>query len=659
VTADPRPATVRLDRWDLAAGLLLAVTLLGIYHLGLLPDLPGSGDSAKLQLVGQLLGTPHATGYPTWVLLCHGLDLLLPAGSPAYRGDLLSALCSLSGTLLVAAALRRQGVSRPVTLAAAACLGLTPTLGSQSVTAEVYTLNYLFAAAVIYALLRWHQERRPAWLEAALALYALSFTNHLTTVCLAPGIAVFVLLVDPSALRRRRLWEVLAAAAACSLLVYGYVVACTYWLRVPYLEMQAVDLRELLDNLAGGPHRSFLFQLGWGALLRERLPRIAGLVGRELSLLLVLPLLGVWGRRTPVEALLGLTLLSTLGFLAVYTVPDLYVYAIPGYLALGFYLALGLQRLAGRWRFLERFPGAALLAVPALFLLLLHGPGGEPRAERRATAAHADAVMARVAGRAAVLYSLDYGVSMGLLYRSRLGVPEDRVVVVQHLPPASLGVAVSLQPLRRYLEQGESFRVGPQGQLLAPGLPVYAYVPRPEYLPALARRGLTATPVGDGVFQLHADPAAPGPPLPRAFVVHRLESVATVRAALAAFARPDFDPRRLAVRLDLLPARSGPPAAGAAPAGAADRVELRRYDDRRVTATVELSAPGWLVLADSYSSLWAARVDGRPVSSPPLDVLFRGIPLPAGRHQVDFSVLARRLSWRGWWLGWGAGRDRP
>jgi len=507
------------DRRDLAAGLLLAITLLAVYHLGLLPDLPGSGDSAKLQLVGERLGTPHATGYPTWVLLCHALDRLLPVGSPAYRGNLLSALCSVLGTLLFAVTLRREGVGRGVALVAALGLGLTPTLWSQSIMAEVYSLNYLFAAAVLYALLRWRRERRPIWLETALALYGLSFTNHLTTVCLAPGIAVFVLWVDPKALRRPRLWGALAAAALCSLLLYGYVVACTYWLRVPYLEMQAVDLRELLDNLAGGPHRTHLFQLGWGALLGERLPQIAGLAGRELSFLWVLPVAGIWSRRRqgrwgPLEALLGLIFLTTLAFLAVYTVPDLYVYAIPAYLAAGFYLAFGLEALAGRWPLLRRLPGGALLVAPALFLFLLYGPGVNRRAERRAEAAAGDAVMARVvsgrAGGPAVLYSLDYEVSMGLLYRSQLGPPADRVVVVQHLPPAALGVPVSLQPLRRYLLYGESFRVGPQGQLLAPGLPVYAYVPRPEYLPALARRGLTATPVGDDVFQLHADPAEAG-----------------------------------------------------------------------------------------------------------------------------------------------------
>jgi hypothetical protein len=114
------------------------------------------------------------------------------------------------------------------------------------------------------------------------------------------------------------------------------------------------------------------------------------------------------------------------------------------------------------------------------------------------------------------------------------------------------------------------------------------------------------------------------------------------------FTRPGFDPRRLAVRLNFLPEGSGP---RESPASAEARVRLDRYDDLRVTATVELPAPGWLVLADSYSSRWAARVDGRPAPSPTLDVLFRGIPLPAGRHRVDFSVLNRRLSWRGWWLG--------
>lgn len=647
--APPEPP----DRRDLLAGAALAALLLGLYHRALLPDLPGSGDSAKLQLVGELLGTPHATGYPAWVLLCHALDQLLPLGSPAYRANLLSALCSVLGTLLVAATLRRQGLGRTVAFAAAATLGLTPTLWSQSVMAEVYTLNYLFAAAVIYLLLRWRQGRRPALLAAALAIWVLSFTNHLTTVCLAPGIAAFVLWVEPAALRRGRLWAVLVATGAGTLLAYAYIVACTYWLQVPYLEMQAVDLHQLLDNLGGGPHRSHLLELGWGDLLRARLPRIAGLVLGELSVLLVLPVLGAWGRPTPRAALLGLTLLANLAFLAVYTVPDLYVYAIPSYLVLSLYLGLGLQRLVDHWPLLRRPAGSILLGLPAL-LLLWQGPGAEQQGQRQTQAEHLDRVIHVLADQQAVLYSLDYDASMGLLYRSRLGAPELRGIAVQHLPPAALGVPVSLQPLRRYLETGEPFRVGPQGQLMAPGVPVYAYVPRPEYLAALARRGVRAAPAGNGVFRLSADPTIQAPPpLPRAFVVHQVATVTTVRAALAAFAEPGFDPRHQALRLGWEAEDPAEPSAPASQAAPEPQVQLLRYDDHEVTATVELAAPGWLVLADSFSSRWAASVDGRPVTSPDLDLLFRGIPVPAGRHQIRFSATDRRLSWRDWWLGWG------
>ena len=58
--------------------------------------LPGVAfwDTGELQTVGPLLGTAHPTGFPTYVLLGWLASVVLqPFGDPAFRMNLLSALC--------------------------------------------------------------------------------------------------------------------------------------------------------------------------------------------------------------------------------------------------------------------------------------------------------------------------------------------------------------------------------------------------------------------------------------------------------------------------------------------------------------------------------------------------------------------------------------
>ena len=52
-----------------------------------------------------------------------------------------------------------------------------------------------------------------------------------------------------------------------------------------------------------------------------------------------------------------------------------------------------------------------------------------------------------------------------------------------------------------------------------------------------------------------------------------------------------------------------------------------------------------LVVSDSYYPGWRAAVDGRPAPLLRTNVLLRGVPVPAGRHQVRlwFDPLSVRL----------------
>ena len=87
------------------------------------------------------------------------------------------------------------------------------------------------------------------------------------------------------------------------------------------------------------------------------------------------------------------------------------------------------------------------------------------------------------------------------------------------------------------------------------------------------------------------------------------------------------------------------PAQSAAPAGEA---EIVRYAAEEVVIRIHSDRPGLLVLSDAYYPGWQATVDGEAAPIYPTNVLFRGVPVPAGEHAVIFTYAPS-----GWPLGWG------
>jgi uncharacterized membrane protein YfhO len=49
----------------------------------------------------------------------------------------------------------------------------------------------------------------------------------------------------------------------------------------------------------------------------------------------------------------------------------------------------------------------------------------------------------------------------------------------------------------------------------------------------------------------------------------------------------------------------------------------------------QLSEPGIVVLVDTYDPGWKVTVDGRPASLLRVNVAFRGVSVPAGKHVIE------------------------
>ena len=211
------------------APIAVGIVVFAAARLALMPGL-GYWDTGEYQAVGPLLGTAHPTGFPTWVILAWISSIVLqPFGEPAFRMNLLAAIClgAAAGTTVILA--RTLTRSTALGVLAGLGLGLAPATWAIGTHAETHALHLLIAAALLCLLVGWEDRARdPAperrarsdrWLVAAAFVFGLAMGNHSLTLLLAPPVALFVFAVDPRILRRRRLVATCAAVLAVTIVV--------------------------------------------------------------------------------------------------------------------------------------------------------------------------------------------------------------------------------------------------------------------------------------------------------------------------------------------------------------------------------------------------------------------------------------------------------
>lgn len=144
--------------------------------------------------------------------------------------------------------------------------------------------------------------------------------------------------------------------------------------------------------------------------------------------------------------------------------------------------------------------------------------------------------------------------------------------------------------------------------------------------------------------------------LPRAFLAPGAVSLANDLAVLERLASPDLDP--LAEVLLEEPLREESRAEGRE-SGTIPRspgtATIREYGDQRVTVDTEAEQLSFLFLGDSYYPGWRAYVDGQEARIYRADYLFRAVPVPAGRHVVEFRYQPDSFAQGIWVSGASAG----
>jgi hypothetical protein len=228
------PPPFRPARVDWAQAAAVAVALFVLYALTA-PRTVTLEDDGLFVLSSYYLGIEHPPGYPLFTLLGK-LFTRLPFGSVAYRVHLTSAFFgALScGALWLCARALIPG-RLPAWLAALG-LGFSPVFWSQSIIAEVYTLNTFFFLLLAYLGLRAcppgadgaaaQPGGNPRLLPWMAFIFGLSLSNHWPLMLLvAPAFAV---LLWPRRMEMLQRLGLLVFLVAVGLLPYAWMVLLSW-----------------------------------------------------------------------------------------------------------------------------------------------------------------------------------------------------------------------------------------------------------------------------------------------------------------------------------------------------------------------------------------------------------------------------------------------
>ena len=125
------------------------------------------------------------------------------------------------------------------------------------------------------------------------------------------------------------------------------------------------------------------------------------------------------------------------------------------------------------------------------------------------------------------------------------------------------------------------------------------------------------------------------PALPRAFVVGRTEVVTDSQAIDRMLLGRDFDYAGTALVSEPLPTQIAPPTQSS--------VQWARRGVNSYTLKVTTDQPSLLVVLDNYYPMWRATVNGQETEIVRANYTFRGVPIPAGQHEVTFRYVASNV----------------
>lgn len=356
---------VDAKRFLTEAGVTVCVSVasLLLYTMTICPAVPFT-DGGELAAVGATLGIAHPTGYPLFTLLAR-LATIVPLGFPViFKLNLMAALFTAvaagfcTSVILLLIRSRVFGKYSPAhssddAVAAgfgAIALACSSTFWSQSAEVEVYSLHLLLIMAIVYAFLRGIEESNQDSLSPFLIVAAfgvgLSFTNHMTTLLLAP--ALLYLFGKKFGVGRH-------AARIGLVLVPFFLLGLSLYLYLPVRSAanpmfdwgHPATLERFVWHVSGKQYQVWMFS-GWATAKKQLAYYVSNLPHEFNWGLIGLMLVGMWdtvSRRRGLALFVLLAILAALTYSINYDIHDIDAYFLLSYVALAWLVGFGARRV--------------------------------------------------------------------------------------------------------------------------------------------------------------------------------------------------------------------------------------------------------------------------------------------------------------------------
>lgn len=329
-----------------------------IVYLQTIATAVGFIDSGELATVPFVLGIAHPTGYPLWSLIARLFTSLPIAAEEIVRLNIFCALATslavvcfyyvMLFALRVGEARREASEIRIPAVFASLALAFSQTFWEQSTSVEVYGLHLLLLAATLLFFLRAVFafmtssviDTRRWWLFAF--VLGLSFTNHMTTILLAPAF----LFLYFSAFRLTKEGVRLIAS-----MVIPFLLGLTVYLYFPVRGSEhpilnwghPSTLERILWHVSGKQYRVWMFAST--SVAAKQWNHFLNAVPTEFYFLpLLLSLLGAWRlllRNRRLFLFIFLLLAGCVAYSINYDIHDIDSYFLLAYLSLAMFAGFG------------------------------------------------------------------------------------------------------------------------------------------------------------------------------------------------------------------------------------------------------------------------------------------------------------------------------
>ena len=174
----------RLARLANERGGVIGLVVL-VAYVALAPVHVVSGDSAELTTLGTIGGVAHPTGYPLYLLFLRA-TAWLPAATPAHATAIATGVLGAAQVVVLHAACRAWGARPLAATLAVAIYAAAPPVVRANTAAEVFALNGLAAACVLWLAATAGPVRGRARVLVLALVAGLALTDHATAVLVAP-----------------------------------------------------------------------------------------------------------------------------------------------------------------------------------------------------------------------------------------------------------------------------------------------------------------------------------------------------------------------------------------------------------------------------------------------------------------------------------------